>query len=370
MSIMTSSAPSSESYETCLSEFTQSGSGSLVGISQSESTHFEVLPDSPTLGTVDGEVLGEVVSPLGHVHSYYSDPESDQEFDEDDDKDTYALANRIRLLIQTLASRSRSMPGVESSFLPQISERIVRDSVTGQPMPFADAAFLSDTELIAKLKNTLTMNGVKVAPTCGKRKGLTVSMTEVEKKSVWAILDSFKAPPAHHWCADLPEHLTPIGGADGLDTLHTDSSPTTVISDDSSIMMCFPLVPVPDSKVELTKFSVVTITQIGSDRPKMKKLLKKYRMFVTFGNKVDNKNVENSRSWKFWKKKGTSPQGVSSVLEPNVVTPEGQPTFTSKSLTSLASHSNLSSKADVKQRVWVPSTTNMSVQALWWGYRM
>ncbi|KAG7092665.1 hypothetical protein E1B28_009000 [Marasmius oreades] len=335
----------------------------------------QVSPDSPTVETVNGEVSGEIVPPLGHVHNHYGDPESDQDDDDDDDDDSddsdpYALASRIRSLIQTLASRSRPIPDVDRSSAPQIPERILRDSLTGQPVPFVDAAFLSDTELIAKLKNAIIMNGMKITTGCGTGKGESVlTMTEGEKKSVWAVLDSFKAPPAHHWCADLPDRLARIGDAHGLDTLQT-LSPTSVISDDSSVMMCFPLIPVHDSKVELAKSSVVSISPVGNGHSKLKKTLKKYRMYVTFGNKVDNGNVESSRSWKFWKKKGTLPRGASSALELNTIPPEDHPTLTSNSLPSLSLRPNVLPKADVKQRVWMPSTTNMSVQALWWGYRI
>ncbi|KAL0578695.1 hypothetical protein V5O48_003315 [Marasmius crinis-equi] len=315
--------------------------------------HIEVAAELPTVELAKGEALGEIVPPLGHVHSYYSDPESDQELDSDnaDENDPVALANHIRSLIETLASRSRPMPESNPSSTPHIPERVLRDSRTGQPMPFPDAAFLSDSELIAKLKNMMVMNGVTPNSEYGKSRGWRWK-SKGDKKSVWAVLDSFKAPPAREWCADLPEHLVHTGEGNRLDTLPN----SQIISDDSSVMMYFPLIPDMASKVELAKSSVVLVPPVGHGGHKLKKTLKKYRMYGTFGKRVDDENAETSQSWKFWKKKiaSTSTQG----------------TPTSKSSRSLAPHTDSEPQTDVKQRVWTPSTTKLSVQALWWGYRL
>ncbi|ESK96302.1 hypothetical protein Moror_7088 [Moniliophthora roreri MCA 2997] len=297
----------------------------------------EVPSVEPTVETVLGEALCEMEVPsLGHVRSYYEDPESDGESTEDDDDGSSPsnLANRIRNLVTTLASRSRPAPDAPPSDIP---ERILRDSITGQPVPFPDAAFLIDTDLTAKLRSKLAMNG---GCRCSKGKGLA-------KQSVWDVLDSYKAPPAHKWCADLPDVLA--RNTDRLDTLPT-SIDGHIIVDDSSVMMYFPLVPDKSSQVELAQSNLVPITapSTGKEKPKTKKLLKRYRMYDTF--KKGDGEVERDRSltWKFWsmKPKLTSPSA-------EVITAPSSP-----------------AKPEVKQRVWVPSNTKMSVQALWWGYRL
>ncbi|KAK1216371.1 hypothetical protein PQX77_020985 [Marasmius sp. AFHP31] len=315
----------------------------------------EVAVDPPVVEVVKSEASGELVPPLGHVYSYYSDPESDQELDIDEaqDNDPVALANRIRSLVETLALRSRPMPDANAPSTPHIPERILRDSLTGQPVPFPDAAFLSDTELIAQLKNMMVMNGVTLPSKDQKIDGWRLK-TAGDKKSVWAVLDSFKAPPAHQWCADLPEHLVETGGKDGL---NISPSHAGSISDDSSVMMYFPLIPDESSIVELAMSSIASMPPLGLEGSKLKRALRKYRMYGTFGKRVDDENSETSRSWKFWKKSFTS---SSTLLEcPSA----------SRSSRSLSSHVG-DSKSDVKQRIWMPSPTKVSVQALWWGYRL
>ncbi|KAL0066405.1 hypothetical protein AAF712_006447 [Marasmius tenuissimus] len=314
----------------------------------------EVAVDPPVVEVVKSEASGELVPPLGHVYSYYSDPESDQELDIDgaQENDPVALANRIRSLVETLALRSRPIPNANAPSTPHIPERILRDSLTGQPVPFPDAAFLSDTELIAQLKNMMVMNGVTLPPE-DKINGWRLK-TAGDKKSVWAVLDSFKAPPAHQWCADLPEYLVETGGKDGL---NTSPSHAGIISDDSSIMMYFPLIPDESSIVELAMSSIASMPPLGLEGPKLKRALRKYRMYGTFGKRVDDENSEISRSWKFWKKRFTN---SSTLLE--------RPPA-SRSSRSLSSHVE-DPKSDMKQRIWMPSPTKVSVQALWWGYRL
>ncbi|KAK7047939.1 hypothetical protein VNI00_006267 [Paramarasmius palmivorus] len=307
-------------------------------VSVNEASKCIEVPSVEATVESSGALCEMAVPSLGHVHSYYEEPESDDSDsaeDDDDGTDSTELANRIRSLTETLASRSRPM--LDSSTPPQIPERVLRDSITGQPVPFPDAAFLTDKDMIDKLKNTLVMNGHDGPH--GK---------QMLSKSVWDVLDSFKAPSAHKWCAGLPDDYASSTGP--LNTLPTSSEPH-IIADDSSVMMYFPLVPDESSQVELAQSNIVPMTTPHADKekPKMKKLLKRYRMYETF--KKDEGEVERGKTltWKFWslKKRLTSPS-AEVITSPAPTTPN----------------------PEVKERVWVPSSTNMSVQALWWGYRI
>ncbi|EEB91416.1 hypothetical protein MPER_10225, partial [Moniliophthora perniciosa FA553] len=83
------------------------------GIAQSDVSETQVSVDEamgcievpsvePTVESVLGEALCEMAPSLGHVHSYYEDPESDGESTEDDDDGSSPsnLANRIRNLVE------------------------------------------------------------------------------------------------------------------------------------------------------------------------------------------------------------------------------------------------------------------------------
>ncbi|KAL0065240.1 hypothetical protein AAF712_007751 [Marasmius tenuissimus] len=352
---------------------------------------------------------------FGAIDEEYNDPAS--------------LASIIRNLIGSLPRPTEPTPVPSQPKLPQLDN-------TGRPILPPEAVRIDDKNLIAKLRNPIVMNGSPTVPAEGE-----------EKPTVFAVLDSFKAP------LDDPSQKNKNGTNNEGDETNGDSDvdqePPQIITDDSSVMLYIPLVPTKSSRVEMAKCDIVPVTsgeavvrarmEPDPDRGRFIEMLGTYRVYSTYGRGaipspvVDHEEVDDERtdrdqaaalprvSWKFWsrKKRSTSSQrpAETSVLgtkapDGNEKMPEGgvhgKPQGSNethpdddkgKKLEDVKVPSdekkptdNQAAAGDTKptegnpkekephklkkprpvfdQRVWIPSNTHVSIQALWWGYRI
>ncbi|KAJ8072270.1 hypothetical protein PM082_015829 [Marasmius tenuissimus] len=352
---------------------------------------------------------------FGKIDEEYNDPAS--------------LASIIRNLIESLPRPTEPTPVPSQPKLPQL------DNI-GRPILPPDAVRIDDKNLIAKLRNPAVMNGSPAVPAEGE-----------EKPTVFAVLDSFKAPSDDH--SQKNKKGTNDEGDEANGDSDVDQEPPQIITDDSSVMLYIPLVPTKSSRVEMAKCDIVPVTsgeavvrarmEPDPDRGRFIEMLGTYRVYSTYGRGaipspvVDQEEVGDERknrdqaaalprvSWKFWsrKKRSTSSQrpAETSVLgtkapDGNEKMPEGGvhgkpqgfnqthpdddkgkkledvkvPSDEKKPMDNQAAagdtkptegnpkekepHKLKKPRPVFDQRVWIPSNTHVSIQALWWGYRI
>ncbi|KAG7093271.1 hypothetical protein E1B28_006954 [Marasmius oreades] len=315
--------------------------------------------------------------------------------------DPIALADIIRNLVRSLPQPTDPVPVPSKPKVPQLDG-------SGKPIPPSGAVLTDNKQLVAKLRSPAVMNG----KACDAPEG-------EEAPTVFAILDSFKA------ASSAPGNTGPSregsNVSDGDDNAGEDDGgsegevePHHTIADDWSVMVYLPLMPTKKSKVEMAKFEVVPINSefkqtvkanTGVDDSKFVELLSTYRAFGTFGRGTvppvivedgtsGGKNKETALrwpkpTWKLWPwKKKKTPTPAPAPSQP----PTSAPDTDTKAPESGSGDTDNKPKEDDKpadgdkdkkhpnklrkpkptldQRVWIPSNTQVSVQALWWGYRI
>ncbi|KAI8995300.1 hypothetical protein BD414DRAFT_236854 [Trametes punicea] len=154
------------------------------------------------------------------------------------------------------------------------------------------------------------------------------------RQSVWALLDNLRLKSLTSPSSDSPVS-TADGTATGVGTDSDDSndgaqSPVTV-EDDDSVMFYGPLVPDATSEVELARSEIVSVDENGTivdvlldDAPLPAAPMPQARF---------------AGLWPF----SSGATSTSAPAKPKVL---------------------------VEKRVWVPSTTKLSLQVMWWGYRL
>ncbi|KAJ8094843.1 hypothetical protein PM082_010055 [Marasmius tenuissimus] len=337
----------------------------------------------------------------------------------DENNDPTSLADIIRNLVESLPHPTEPAPVPSKPKLPQLD-------TSGRPILPPDAVHIDDKKLIAKLRNPAIMNG----KTADAGKG-------EEKPTVFAVLDSFKAPSA-----DAPEKDKDGAEEDGDDEdgegdedddegSDADEEPPHVITDDSSVMIYIPLIPTKKSKVEMAKCDIVPVNsgaavakeRLGSDGSNFVDVITTYRMYGTFGRGTvppvitegaagggkplkENAITLPRFSWKFWpwkKKPATQPpvekpapesgsddkkpEGDADKKPVDTKPEDGKPVDDKTPTDDKAPvgdkkptsdddkkkkrpHKLRKPKPILDQRVWIPSNQHVSVQALWWGYRI
>ncbi|KAK1226757.1 hypothetical protein PQX77_010253 [Marasmius sp. AFHP31] len=367
---------------------------------------------SSELGTAD-DVEDAGAQPTREASDASGLSEGDEKYN-----DPASLADIIRNLVESLPHPTEPAPVPSKPKLPQLD-------TSGRPILPPDSVHVDDKKLIAKLRNPAIMNGKNTDAGEGE-----------EKPTVFAVLDSFKAPSA-----DAPEKDKDgaeddgdaedgEGDEDDDEGSDVDEEPPHVITDDSSVMIYIPLIPTKKSKVEMAKCDIVPVNsgaavakeRLGSEESNFVDVITTYRMYGTFGRgtvppviaegvadggKVKENAVALPRfSWKFWpwKKKPAAqppvekpapesgsddkkPEGDADKKPVDTKPEDGKPVDDKKPTDDKAPvgdkkpasdddkkkkrpHKLRKPKPILDQRVWIPSNQHVSVQALWWGYRI
>ncbi|KAF9263998.1 hypothetical protein L218DRAFT_901306 [Marasmius fiardii PR-910] len=346
--------------------------------------------------TAGGIRVGAGVEGEATTNAHGDESATDEAVEDDGDTipdDPISLADIIRNLVKALPQPTEPIPVPSKPKLPQLD-------LSGKPIPPQGAVLTDNKKLVAKLRNPDVMNGT------------TYDVPEGEESStVFAILDSFKAPssdnPASREGSDATdgdgetddgENSDDNEGSDGEDER------PHIIADDSSVMVYIPLVPTKKSKVEMAKYQVVpinsqlkqTITEsTGADESRFVEMLTTYRAYGTFGRGTvppmitgDGAPVGKLKEaiswpkplWKLWpwKKKvsaatptsqppASTPDADNKPPEPGAGDADKKPADSDKAK---KPRKLKKPKPSLEQRVWIPSNTQISVQALWWGYRI
>ncbi|KAJ7118848.1 hypothetical protein C8R44DRAFT_575099, partial [Mycena epipterygia] len=180
------------------------------------------------------------------------------------------------------------------------------------PIPPPGAVRIQDPDLISLLSNPEIMNG-----------------SDGRRQSVWSMLETIRPP-----------NLENVESVDENDEYAG--------SDRSSIMMYSPLIPNADSVIELAELEDAPVARAG---PSSGSWLSTFQW------------PSWSTVWPFngWKAKdGTEEQDITPGQSPAIHVTESEPPPNS-----------VEERRQVPvQRIWVPSTTQLSFETTWWGYRI
>ncbi|KAJ6620323.1 hypothetical protein B0H10DRAFT_1946134 [Mycena sp. CBHHK59/15] len=219
------------------------------------------------------------------------------------------LAKKIQALLDALPSLSQA-----SRFLSKdapTTATTILDS-DGCPIPPPGATRIADPELISLLSSPSIMNG-----------------SEGRRQSVWSMLEAIRPPSVQSFSAS-DEYAEYAG------------------SDRSSVMMYSPLIPTADSIVELAESEAVPLVAEGTSSPGR---LWSYTLwpYVTWPD-----------VWPFngWKAKVSEAQ--TDVIPGQSLVPDPEP----------QNNPGEHGREVPVHRVWVPSTTQLSFETTWWGYRI
>ena len=247
-------------------------------------------------------------------------PQSTQEPTEPDSPDS--LAKRIQDIIDHLP-----LPTAGGGTRPILKppKPPARDK-QGRPIPPPNASPVKDAELIRLLSSATIMNGSR----------------EGGRPSIWSVLETISAPP--HALPGSPP--PPVG--DGGETNGDEDEGDEVFPVNSSVMMYSPIIPGKKDLVELAELVPVAVEEepIPGDG-----------------------EVPQATAWtSFWPLNALGAAGASSQPSTSANPMSAQDTVVSRGRLEL----NASGKK-VKVhtvRAWVPSQDKLSVQVMWWGYRM
>ncbi|KAK1236370.1 hypothetical protein PQX77_000403 [Marasmius sp. AFHP31] len=353
--------------------------------------------------------------------------QADSEFGKIDEKynDPASLASIIRNLIESLPHPTEPVPVPSQPKLPQLD-------ATGRPIPPSDAVRIDDKNLIAKLRNPVVMNGGPTVPAEGEEKPTVFTVLDSfkapsdEKNKKGTNDESDKT----HGDSDADHEPSQIITDDSSIMLYIPLVPTK--SSRVEMAKC-DIVPVTSgeavvrARMEPDPDRGRFIEMLGTYR-----VYSTYGRGA-IPSVVDHEEVDNERkdqdqaatlprfSWKFWSRKKRSissqrPAETSAIgtkaLDGNDKMPVGGakgksqgsgeiqveddkgkklgdvkvPSDDKKSTDDQTSagdpkptegdheekepHKLKKPKPVLDLRVWIPSNTHVSIQALWWGYRM
>ncbi|KAJ6531248.1 hypothetical protein B0H19DRAFT_1190947 [Mycena capillaripes] len=213
-------------------------------------------------------------------------------------------------LAQKIRGLIDALPALSSRFLPSSKDPPIVDS-DGRPIPPPGAVRIQDPELISLLSNSDVMNG-----------------SDGRRQSVWSMLEAIKPPS--------------LQNAESVDGDYDYAG-----SDRSSVMMCSPLIPTLGSVVELADLEEVPIVPSASTSA---------RWFTSWPD-----------LWNLWPFNGWK---ATAVAEEHNIT--SLPISTTISATDAGPQTDPAEQRKVVpvRRVWVPSTTQLSFETTWWGYRI
>ncbi|KIO31763.1 hypothetical protein M407DRAFT_124436 [Tulasnella calospora MUT 4182] len=204
-----------------------------------------------------------------------------------------SLSNRIQVLLSSIPPFLRTVP----------------DAAQPVPNPVPP---VGDSTLLGYIASPEVMNGAQATP----------SSMGKQRRSVWQVLD------------ELVPYKPPVVPAPGSKT-DGEEDPEKEASE-TSLMMCAPLIPDANSKVELAKSTVINAPEAdGEDQSLTSKVIAKGIAATLWPGKL-------KRPW--GKKKKEKPS-------------DSDPAPSSK-------------KPEKEVKVWIPSKTAISFQVAWWGYRI
>ncbi|KAF8965595.1 hypothetical protein BDZ97DRAFT_1811424 [Flammula alnicola] len=233
---------------------------------------------------------------------------------------------------ETLSTRPADPPEATSlaKRIQSLNPKPPARDADGRPIPPPNASPIKDSRLLSFLSSPTIMNGSAV-------KG---------RPSIWSILEGIGAPA--HGFPPSEEDAT-IPGGSGEPSHGDRDDQDTIFSDNSSIMIYSPLIPTKDDLVELAE-----LVPVGVEEE------------VVSEGQEPTAGTSWTTMWPLSLWYGESPQmHKTPVMAPRRLSGE---TVISPRRTSTDSAGRVVRVQTV--RAWVPSNTKLSVQAMWWGYRL
>lgn len=225
------------------------------------------------------------------------------------------LARRIQAMIASLPSMSYG-----STPSPQLhTTQSAIDTNEGAPTPPLGSS-ISDSKMKAFLTSFTIMNG----------------SVERGKESVWSVLDRLRSP---------------LSKKDGVSESNEAPRQGAEYEDDNgSVMMYGPLEPTEDSEIEIARSEIVSLNGDGEEirTPQLK--------FIALPSESIEQVFAQSESSE--RRKGKQRAILGPVASSSGVETEDTTAGVS------------SEPAPREYRVWIPSLTKISIQAMWWGFRM
>ncbi|KAL7285673.1 hypothetical protein ACG7TL_000778 [Trametes sanguinea] len=226
------------------------------------------------------------------------------------DPEPLPLARKIQSLLSSLPPFLTPLP-------PSTPDDGPSETPKQNPDSGADPSttpVIDDSRLISLLSSPAMMNG---------------SLSR-GRESVWALLDNLRLK-------SIVSPSSPPGTDSGSQASASEVSAEAAVEDDDSIMFYGPLIPDATSEVELARSEIVSVDENGTivdvlldDAP------------------LPDAPQAKARFGGIWPFSGGAPSKSASPSTPATTEP----------------------KVLVEKRVWVPSTTKLSLQVMWWGFRL
>ena len=233
------------------------------------------------------------------------------------------LAKRIQTLIDSLpfpTPRQDRPPPIIKTPKPPARER------DGRPIPPPNAIPIKDSRLIAFLSSATIMNGSSANG----------------RPSIWSVLEGIGAP-AHGFPPLRGDDVEEGGGGE-----NEGDGDDSVFSEDSSVMIYSPLLPGQEDLVELAELVPVSVEE----------------EIIRDGQLIPETSWTTvwplSIFYSEYSPAVTKTSAAAQRLSGDTVTSPGRTSIDA-----------MGRRVRVQTvRAWVPSTTKLSVQAMWWGYRL
>ncbi|KAF8069871.1 hypothetical protein FPV67DRAFT_1779390 [Lyophyllum atratum] len=261
----------------------------------------------------------------------------------DQDESTY-LARKIQALIDSLP-----LPSSPRTPIPPKQPKPPARDRSGRPIPPPGATPIKDSKLIAMLSSATIMNGGRAG--AGERE---------RRVSVWSVLESLGSARADD--GDDVENGPGDGEGDGEGTGDGDGG--SVFQDTSGIMMYSPLFPTNESLVEIADSGLIEPPPAeeggnSAAAAQFAGLMGMWPFSIWSSDSTSGSTLVPAVSAPTSSPPSLTTLPVSPVGSPR---PPGSP--------SLPGSPRIARLRIQGQRVWVPSTTKLSFQAMWWGYRL
>lgn len=243
--------------------------------------------------------------------------DSGEERLESEPPEPYTLARRIQTMIVSLPSLPS---GLSTTLQPTLTGPPAIDTDDDAPPTTPPEYSIPDSKLKTFLTSFTIMNG----------------SVDRGRESVWSVLDRLRSPLSKKDVVSEPNEA---------------SRPGAEYEDDNgSVMMYGPLEPTEDSEIEIARSEIVSLNGDGEEirTPQLK--------FVP----LPSESIEQvfAQSENSDRRKGKQREIPEQIPSSSRVQSEGM-------------SAGVSSEPETREyRVWLPSLTKISIQAMWWGFRM
>ncbi|KJA23460.1 hypothetical protein HYPSUDRAFT_1080755 [Hypholoma sublateritium FD-334 SS-4] len=293
-----------------------------VTINEVQSPRNEISSQPEPYETPDfGSGQAKLLSMVAELEGSGSTPTSESTLDAIDLPERTTLAKRIEALIDSLPFPSfnvdKKLPILKDSKSP------TSDS-DGRHIPPVDTPAINDSNLVGLLSSPSVMNGSTL-------KG---------KPSMWSILEGL-SPPRHAFPGVAEDADLPNRTDDRVDQ-------DTIFSDTSSVMIYSPLIPTNDDLLELAEFVPVGVQEVPATEGQLPIPGTSWSTIWPLSLLYATPSLETQRSVMPARR-----------LSGETVNPRQSSTDSPRQPLRVQS-----------TRAWVPSNTKLSVQAMWWGYRL